>query len=395
MLKPFQIRDLHRSSSQEDLSESLSLNYAVVEDGNIHHSRYRGIVRLSASEYDEIATNHPSARLTYIDDDDGELITVGSSLELSQRLEEPADAPALPEPVPQFVALEPMHIFDIRRSNSVTDLWKKFESKPHPDGLEDRSEVGGRPAATGVSSPDAQVESSSSRENLNPATTDVSAPLLAAFEVEMARIMGATDTLNTRNVHPEPSVETQARTESDRRQYPSDAFVHALHNLVEGAEMISAGVRSRLPEFERQLQNAQRTLPEHVGSSVQVALTALDSHARNLVNALNNASAAGGQRAGTLFQTELPTPAATVEGLRNMASELGHMGHTLFEAFESEFRCNASSGQGQGTSGDNPGPYGRKLRQRESAVEHRDTGSGINASRIAGNLNQAEYHASH
>ncbi|KAB8070270.1 hypothetical protein BDV29DRAFT_181245 [Aspergillus leporis] len=363
MLKPFQIRDLHRSPSQGDLSESLSLDHAMVEDSSIHQSRSLGIVRLSASEYDELAMNHPRARLTYIDDDDGELITVGSSLELSQRLEEHIDTPT-----PQLVALEPMHIFDIRRSNSVKNLWKKFESRPHLVGLENRNEVDIGPAATDALPPNAQEKSSSSRANSGPATTDDSEPLLAAFEAEMAKIMGATDTLHASNARPEASAETQTRTGPDRRQYPSDAFVHALHNLVEGAEMISAGVRSRLPEFERQLQNAQRTLPGQVGSSVQVALTALDGHARNLVNALNNASAAGGQRAGNLFQAELPTPAATVEGLRNMASELGHMGHTLFEAFESEFRCNASGDQRQGASGDNTGPsVSESTQQAESA----------------------------
>lgn len=35
-----------------------------------------GIVQLSTTDYDDIASNHPRARLTYIDDDDGELITV-------------------------------------------------------------------------------------------------------------------------------------------------------------------------------------------------------------------------------------------------------------------------------------------------------------------------------
>jgi hypothetical protein len=33
-------------------------------------------VQLSASDYDEIALSRPRARLTYVDDDDGEIITV-------------------------------------------------------------------------------------------------------------------------------------------------------------------------------------------------------------------------------------------------------------------------------------------------------------------------------
>ncbi|OGM45750.1 RNA binding protein [Aspergillus bombycis] len=353
MLKPFQIRDLHRSSSQDNLAASQNLDHAVVEDRSTLQSHHQGIVRLSATEYDEITTNHPRARLTYVDDDDDELITVGSSLELSQRLEEPIDTSAIPQPTLDSIAPEPMHIFDIRRSNSVKNLWKKFEYKPHLEDHQGRNEIGTVPAAADTSqSNNSQEEPDPSCENPGPATTDVPEPLLAAFEAEMARILNTTGTVRDGNAQPDPPVETPARAESnDRRQHPSDAFIHALHNLVEGAEMIGAGVRSRLPEFERQLQNVQRTLPEHVESSVQVALAALDSQARNLIQALNNASVIGGQRAGNLFHTELPTPAATIEGLRNMASELGHMGNTLFEAFESEFRCNVSRSQDQGAPG--------------------------------------------
>ncbi|KAE8417134.1 hypothetical protein BDV36DRAFT_257927 [Aspergillus pseudocaelatus] len=352
MLKPFQIRDLHRSSSQDNLAASHNLDHAVVEDRSTLQSCHQGIVRLSATDYDEITVNHPRARLTYVDEDDDELITVGSSLELSQRLEEPVDTSANSQPTLESIAPEPMHIFDIRRSNSVKNLWKKFEYKPHLEDGQDRNEIGTGPTAADASQSNAQEEPSTSRENPGPATTDDPEPLLAAFEAEMARILNATNTVRDGNSQPEPPAEPPARAESnDRRQHPSDAFAHALHNLVEGAEMISAGVRSRLPEFERQLQNVQRTLPEHVGSSVQVALAALDSQARSLIQALNNASTVGGQRAGNLFQTELPTPAATIEGLRNMASELGHMGNTLFEAFESEFRCNASRSQDQGAPG--------------------------------------------
>ncbi|KAE8338500.1 hypothetical protein BDV24DRAFT_137851, partial [Aspergillus arachidicola] len=349
MLKPFQIRDLHRSSSQDNLTVSQSPGHAVVEGRSILQNRQQGIVRLSATDYDEITANHPRARLTYVDEDDDELITVGSSLELSQRLEEPVGTSAIPQQTLESISPEPMHIFDIRRSNSVKNLWKKFEYKPHLEDRQDRNEIGTVPTTADDSQSNAQEEPSTSRENPGPATTDVPEPLLAAFEAEMARILNATNTVREGNSEPEPPDEMPARAESnDRRQHPSDAFVHALHNLVEGAEMISAGVRSRLPEFERQLQNVQRTLPEHVGSSVQVALAALDSQARNLIQALNNASTVGGQRAGNLFQAELPTPAATMEGLRNMASELGHIGNTLFEAFESEFRCNASRSQNQG-----------------------------------------------
>lgn len=63
MLKPFQVRDLHGSSSggPEEVSPRPS---------NLH-----GVMQVSAADYDNITLNHPRARLTYLDDDDGDQIT--------------------------------------------------------------------------------------------------------------------------------------------------------------------------------------------------------------------------------------------------------------------------------------------------------------------------------
>lgn len=64
MLKPFQIRDLQVSQPFEQLADP--------------RPNTSGIVRISTTDYDEIALNHPRARLTYVDEDeDGdETITV-------------------------------------------------------------------------------------------------------------------------------------------------------------------------------------------------------------------------------------------------------------------------------------------------------------------------------
>ncbi|KAI9043763.1 asparaginyl-tRNA synthetase Slm5 [Aspergillus affinis] len=353
MLKPFQIRDLHRCpSSSQDNGEPSS---DILQD--IPPSPHRpGIVAISASQYNDIASSHPHARLTYIDDDDGELITVGSSLELSQRLDEPVPASTDPYLNSQPSDLDPMHIFDIRRSTPVIELWKKHEYNPFKENV---------PATnhTSVASPTSEpslpgVENDGERtQGDNGATApnvrDEAEPLMAAFEAEMAKILSASETLNENTAHQEdivPSTEDQNRTTADRLQIPTESFINAMQNLVHGAETLSSGVRSRLPEIERQFQNAQRALPGPVGSSMQVALTALEGQARNLVSAINNASTAGGQSPANLFPRELPTAANTVESLRSMASELGHMGHTLFEAFENELGCNTQGSQNQAPS---------------------------------------------
>lgn len=65
MLKPFQIKDQQGSQSSNRLGPS----------------GIRG-VQISASDYDDLASNHPRARLTYLDDDDGDQITVGPTPKL-------------------------------------------------------------------------------------------------------------------------------------------------------------------------------------------------------------------------------------------------------------------------------------------------------------------------
>jgi hypothetical protein len=74
MLKPFRIRELLHddddlySASQSDQDEGLlSGNDTRIRDG---------IVQLTSTEYDETVTRNPAARLSYVDEDDGEHITV-------------------------------------------------------------------------------------------------------------------------------------------------------------------------------------------------------------------------------------------------------------------------------------------------------------------------------
>jgi hypothetical protein len=57
MLKPFQVRDLRLPRQIEQLST---------------HPNFSGIVRISTTDYDEIASNYPRARLTYLDEDEDE-----------------------------------------------------------------------------------------------------------------------------------------------------------------------------------------------------------------------------------------------------------------------------------------------------------------------------------
>ncbi|KAJ9603727.1 hypothetical protein H2200_011913 [Cladophialophora chaetospira] len=97
-----------------------------------------GVVQISRRQYASTIQSQPDATLSYVDLDDGEVITVGSSLELSQRLDEPVTHAAYNgrSPVaawPAYTnALEEkenkMHIFDIRRTSGSLAVWRDHEA---------------------------------------------------------------------------------------------------------------------------------------------------------------------------------------------------------------------------------------------------------------------------
>ncbi|OJJ99260.1 hypothetical protein ASPACDRAFT_79169 [Aspergillus aculeatus ATCC 16872] len=385
MLKPFQIRDLHRSPSSSFPNEAADL------DRPLSPTRRRGIVQLSASQYDNLSSSHPRARLTYLDEDDGELITVGSSLELSQRLEEPVDAELDPITAPQ-PALEPMHIFDIRRSNSVTELWKTFECKQETRETKDMNDATteSTPAEPSASTTHQTAEGSDSpQRDAHAADIEESESLLAAFEAEMAKFLSTSRPATGPTPPAESSFPSQSNSESRsaRPQNAAEAFTHAMHSLIDGAELLSSGLMSRLPEIERQLQNAQRAIPENVGASVQGALAAVEAQLRQVTNSLNNSPAVTAQ-AAHILEGELPTATSTVESLRSMASELGNVGHTLFEAFEAELGCNRTRPHEQSSatstehrSSDNlvsdRNPEVTQARSTETSLETTDSTTGL------------------
>ncbi|EEH08992.1 RNA binding domain-containing protein [Histoplasma capsulatum G186AR] len=91
-----------------------------------------GIVRVSAEEYDETIAAHPQSKLTYMDEDDGDTITVCSAFELTERLNEPATSAFVYQSAVSSYDQGhegPMHIFDVNRTKSVLDIWRSFEKR--------------------------------------------------------------------------------------------------------------------------------------------------------------------------------------------------------------------------------------------------------------------------
>ncbi|KIX00974.1 uncharacterized protein Z518_10040 [Rhinocladiella mackenziei CBS 650.93] len=93
-----------------------------------------GIVQITGGQYDTTIRSQPDAVLSYIDDDDGDVITVGSSFELEQRLDEPARhsvlpvSPAFPTGRESKENKMMMHIFDIKHTSGSLAVWREHEA---------------------------------------------------------------------------------------------------------------------------------------------------------------------------------------------------------------------------------------------------------------------------
>ncbi|KAJ6071643.1 hypothetical protein N7499_009657 [Penicillium canescens] len=326
MLKPFQIRNLR--VSEQELADSRSPS---------------GVVQISSTDYDDLATTHPRARLTYIDEDedDDETITVGSALELSQRLEEPPEINTRLESIQVSHNATPIHIFDIRRSNSVTELWKRYEC----DTREQESSKKEKSDAPVV--PQAVVQEevpAATSPKLPPAPEGESRSLMEAFEAELAGILNAAEPSGTRG-GPQPDsqpAEPSASTSSERPTHPVEVLAaQVLDQLISGATMVQSEWRARLPEVQRQLHNAQRqfetaqrSLPANVEASLRTLLNTLEAQVRAAFSSIPDG---GRQFAEDAFHRGRPVAENAADGLRMMASELNEAGRTLFAAFENEF----------------------------------------------------------
>lgn len=78
MLKPFQIRNLHLYPAEENLYDSSTESVVSSSHVDETHCRRSDLIHLTAPEYDDILRDHPNAGLTYIDDDDGDIVTVST-----------------------------------------------------------------------------------------------------------------------------------------------------------------------------------------------------------------------------------------------------------------------------------------------------------------------------
>jgi hypothetical protein len=91
-----------------------------------------GVIRINEPQYNSTLKSHPDAALRYLDEDDGETITIGSGFELRQRLEEPIPqhkAVVVGEHLTDELSIpQDLHIFDIQRSSNSIATWMDHEA---------------------------------------------------------------------------------------------------------------------------------------------------------------------------------------------------------------------------------------------------------------------------
>jgi hypothetical protein len=267
-----------------------------------------------------------------------------------------------------------MHLFDIRRSRSVTELWKSVErrstSRPQLPERHRNSVSSISTDKPGLSHNDEyEVEQSDSRgqwfnENNttrnptleSPNNEELQArtepePLLSAFEAEIARILEEGSAAQPANEQADNS-STQARTtqpDSVPPAWPHDLVANILQTVVGKMDNLRSELGSKVPEIERHLRNAQNAIPEDVASSAQTGLHAMQSQAQNLAQILQVASNASGQAAERVREAELRSAEQINEGLGDMVQGFEDFGKTLFAAFEAEFGRQNNSTQAEAT----------------------------------------------
>ena len=263
---------------------------------------------------------------------------VGSSFELSQRLDEPPDEDMYPGQEPT-----PMHIFDIRRTNSITEIWKRFERH------DEVSQSQGDSKDASVAQPDGESNSQPEKipqspgRPLSPETQVEDQPFMAAFEAELAKLLNPAENGETRDARSEAPTATEHSSQdgSQRPQHPLEVMATTfLYHLVHGANSVQSELRSKFPELRDHLRNAQRTVPENVQSSLQHLLASIEAHMRT---AFQNFPEHGRQFAEGAFHAGRPVAENAVDGLRTMASELNEASKVLYAVFENEFSHFASN----------------------------------------------------
>ena len=244
------------------------------------------VLHISAPQYDSTLKSYPEAVLTYLDDDDGETITVGSGHELQQRLEEPVKPgrgvgirSVLPSRRDSF---DLIHLFDIRHTANNLGVWREHEA----------------------------YSSKSLREFLNPPSTSGPAETTASTN-QLAGPIPATKTDVTHPVLPvQPAKPMNVDAEEARETL---------------TEPIASSQPSRAPSVPAPNQRTNDSLRDFMETNIGTFADFLDSAAEVLRNVAQKTREADASPVESMLN-----------GMKDILSEVGQLGMEVLNGLDYE-----------------------------------------------------------
>ncbi|TGZ76617.1 hypothetical protein EX30DRAFT_242436 [Ascodesmis nigricans] len=303
-LPPFQIRGLLASTNGEiAISTTADVNAKLVD------------VRLDAGkQYDELVAAQPVAALGYIDDDEGDFITVGSSRELYDRIDEVRMDQMKP------VVFELMA--SLRRSNAAETAeglkrWKEFverEWKGKGPVRQQQAQI------IDAMPPTMEDEVSSTSSTMAEAPSSPQIPFLSAFEAELKSLLEKQQQevddpeMQAPKSHSSESSSSTSEPSSSSAHSPNDIIFQAIQSIRWAGECM-ARLKTELPH------RAQPAV-ENLNTVVHNAIAALTAQMHQI--ALEAAEKAK-QAAETTRGVDLGEIEAAKEKIRLLAQGIGHI----------------------------------------------------------------------
>ncbi|KAI5806101.1 hypothetical protein EDC01DRAFT_785624, partial [Geopyxis carbonaria] len=250
-----------------------------------------------SSQYEDLVSEEPATTLGYIDEDDGEVITVGSSTELFDRIDE------LESLKPVCFDLLASLRYSPGASNSADGMrrWREFIQRKYKGK--------GKEVQIIDAAPDPEPETHAKNEPV----VDVSKPFLTAFEEELQNLL-------TKNEDPaESGLSSKSATSPQPAPAPnhpstSELLGQAAHNIRWVGESM-ARLRNEVPQRAQPAATA-------LHGAVNSAMAALAQQMHNVALDASHKSRLAAQSTRDIDMAEIE---AAKEKIRQLAAGIGHI----------------------------------------------------------------------
>ncbi|KAK5102070.1 hypothetical protein LTS08_004530 [Lithohypha guttulata] len=265
-----------------------------------------GLISISRRQYDSTIKSEPDAKLLYLDDDDGELITVGSSLELSQRLDEP-----VLNYRSHSINGKLIHIFDIKHSNGSLFQWRDHEAYSSKE-LRSRST--------------SELSLSSYRDPVNTYNARLREEMAEPSFHEMCQVQTGASVTATTIEEPEDEWTIPEKVSENQKGKQESATCSDM------STDLSTSDGAGLPE---PAQEAKEVSAEGSADRVNI-LEGLDEHLSGLARVLTLAAATFQKAAEKTRNTDTSVVEDILAGVKDILTEVGSFGIEAFKELSRE-----------------------------------------------------------